>query len=338
MNKKAQSFGVLILIAVAVGIGIFIFLNSNSSNKPMITVNLYDAAGKVINQNLYSVVNGIPGVASMDVGVNVQNTGTATLLCSLSSLSPTAFNSAVAKTVKTIEPSATSSWASSRINTSTLESLTQPITFSATVTCNYTSFGITTVLPSKTGTVVVQVLRDNAVSGNFTVGLTTNAGGASSVCGDGICQADETSASCAADCAVASSVKFRTLNNVIARANTHNDQIAFTTTCGSALTTAGEDGNSWAGGSGSNCDSYMPTQGFTKVFNIPSNVASLYLDTYSETAATNVSLWHSTSTASKYALCGTSYRALAFEFLTTNSATTISTSATSIDPTKEVAC
>lgn len=205
-SKKADTAMMLILVAVAVGIGIFIFLNM-SSNKSMITINLYDAAGNKIQNNAFSVVNGVPGVASMDLSVNVKNTGTAILNCTLGTLTPPAFNTAMVKTAKQIAVGATGTWQSGIISVAQFENLQQPVSFSVPVTCNFKVGAVVNTLPVQTGTIALTILPD--AQGSFTVNVTSGAGG--TVCGNSVCESGETQDSCPADCTVATRVIFRTL-------------------------------------------------------------------------------------------------------------------------------
>lgn len=326
--SKSNSI-LLIVIAILAIAGVFAFFYfRNSSQDSMITYHLYDAQGNEINPNQFSVVNGVPGVAQIDFGINVANTGSAPLTCTLGTLTPTAFNSAVTKNSLSVPVSQTKSWASGLISVSQFEGLTQPVSFTAPVTCTYIS-GTTVTLPVQTGSISLTITPD--ASGSFTVNVASNAGGTPTVCGNSVCETGETSASCPSDCAVSTNVKFRTLNKALDLSA--SDAIGVSTTCGSTLTKAGKASNSFIGTAGQTCDGLLPAMGYTKLFNVPV-ITSIRGGSY--TSSTNPALWK--KGAAEFMICADGTVPVGEYFWTGTSSGTLSNSANIINITKEITC
>lgn len=334
-----KNSGVLIVILLLVG-GIFAFMyfnkNVDANSDNMLSYTLRDANGNPIPNNVFSIVNDIPGVSSMDIAINVQNTGSTPLNCSVSGITPTAFNSAITKTSKVVQPGNAISWPSTSISVAQFESMTQPVTFSAVVTCTYVSAGSTISLSPQTGSIQMRITSDAA--GSFQVGLGSNAGGVAPVCGNGICESGESSSNCGPDCAVSSNVKFRATNAAL---TTAGNEIAFTTTCGNALTKAGQLSGALArnGRGTSGCATYMPSQNYGNKIMDLANKISVTVNSY--TYNTAPSLWQSTSMSTVYCVCAndaTSANSVFTCFNTGTAAPTISNLATSVDSTKEISC
>ena len=133
-------------------------------------------------------------------------------------------------------------------------------------------------------------------------------------------------------------VKFRTLNPIID--STLENAIAWTTSCGSELTSAGQGVGFGFGSSGKLCGEFMPTQGYTKIMDLPTGVTAVKL-TYSGTvytATSNFGLWF--NGAVDYAVCGDNPRPVYLTFRTSSivGVSSLSTSPLSIDISKEVLC
>lgn len=155
---KASAALVLIIVIVAVAV-IYVVYEQNggtTSGNTLLSVRYYDK-----NQNpLFSIVNGQEGVGFVDISINIQNTGNTDLSCNIVSLSPTAFDSAISRTTKSLSVGASASWVSALIDVEPLETLSQPVTFSATVNCD----GIV-----KSGAVNITIMPD--AQGDFDVSV-----------------------------------------------------------------------------------------------------------------------------------------------------------------------
>ena len=130
-------------------------------------------------------------------------------------------------------------------------------------------------------------------------------------------------------------VKFRTLFSAINSAN--DDGIAWSTACnGIALTKAG-DYDTTGGvspGSGTTCDLYMPSIGYSKILDITSGVTSVVRGSF--TATQSFSLWNKVN---DYVVCGISSTGkVVYTGYRTTQSTIISDSANIIDSSKETLC
>jgi len=176
MNKKAKKGNagiVLFLIALAVVFFLFI-LPTGTTTKDFLEVRMYDSNGNLIGSTeSFAVVNDVPGVDSVDVTINVENTGEIPLSMSITSLSPTQFNNAVSKTTKTVQPGNSISWTSNLISVGSLGLGTK--TFSASVRGTYDYAGQTRTI-DKSASISITIEED--LTGDFI--LTIESGGESS--------------------------------------------------------------------------------------------------------------------------------------------------------------
>ena len=313
MNKKGQKNNMgMVLLGILVIAGVFFFMNISGNIKAdaMIEIRMYDSNNNLIKQsNMFSVVNNVPNVASIDLTVNAKNTGNINLSCDITSLTPTALNSAMEKSTKIIPIGGSSSWTTSKITVTSLES-TSPVSFAAGVTCKYTAAnGTLTTLPVKSGSLSVTITPDIVISGNFEVTVTS--GNGTSTQGNGTST---------------SGVQFRTSDTTYATGSA----IAYvSSSCGIALTGYGYSTSGTSTSSGTtSCLDGMPSRGTLMLNNLPGGFLS---------GGANPSLWWS-GTAGKYYVCddngGNQYAYKVYIGTTT----LVSTSPTSIDSTKEVAC
>jgi hypothetical protein len=217
-----------------------LFSSVASEGTDFIRVTLVDSSGNVIktlsSSNPLSIVQGTPGVSGMYLTVTATNTGTVPLSCSLITVTPTAFDTAMNKAMKYVPSTSPkkASWTSSLISVAQFEPLSQPVVFSVTARCSYMQGSNTVYLTDKTGSVSLNIQPD-ATGAGFEVSMDTGGLG-TEWCGDGICQSNEDATSCAPDCTVTANAKFRTLDVGYASGGA----IAYNSgTCGLALTSYG---------------------------------------------------------------------------------------------------
>ena len=316
------------IILVIIGIILFMILMPKGPvDKNFMEVRLYDSNGKLIgttenigSANWFSIVNGVTGVASFDISINVKNTGTQALSCTPNSLTPSVFNTAMTKTTQNVLAGKSIGWTSDKMTASQFETAPTPDIFSASVTCTWTGSPVT-----KTGTLSLTISPD-ASGADFTLSL--NPGGlGTEFCGDGICQSSETTTSCPADCTFTTNVKFRTTD----LGYVSGSAIGYTSTCGSTLTKYGY--YSSTGILTGTCDTISTWCGTnpTKVLdNLPGGWKS---------GGPTPSLWKVSETDT-LCICdsdGSKYNQIKFK-TTDSDASKVDSSAISIDPSKEVVC
>lgn len=255
-----------------------------------LSIRLYDKDGKLIKSpGTFSTVTieGVEtkGVYYIDYTVMVDGTTSGTdISCTLSSVTPTPFaatSNCGPSSTPTISPGTLNliagskrTWTSNRMSLPgtagcNLESLSQPITITATVACTY--FDGVSQVPApgspKVGTFVLTITA--AGTAGYTVSVNTG-GIPTEFCGDNICQSPlENSAKCPADCSPVGKAAFRTsdLSFVSGSAVAWNGQTVLTGCPTAPMTTYGYTGISCLGalGGGAVCPSTVPT-GYTAKF------------------------------------------------------------------------
>jgi hypothetical protein len=186
----------------------------------------------------------------------INNSGARDLSCTLTSVTPqTPFDCAtgcsvsggasISKTTIAIKNGTKQAWTSNRIPTSSMETLSQPITLIAEVSCVYYENGVASTAIIRTGQISFRVLATSGTA-NFTVTVNT-AGVPTEYCGDlglpgGGCQSPmENTLNCIRDCVIVPNTAFRTDDLTY----TSGSAIAWNGgTCGSALTAYGYTGMS----------------------------------------------------------------------------------------------
>jgi hypothetical protein len=240
MNKQGKINAALVLVLLVGAVLFMIYVyptltKQTTETNSIMSYTLYDSNGNVIPKSTYAIVGGTSGVSSFTIQIKATNTGSIPLNISLTTLTPTAFNSAVTKTVKVVQPGQQGIWTSSQISASQFTSGTQPTVFTAALTGAYPG-GSTTA----NGQLSLVIQPD--ATGSFTVSLSTTATGTGATCGDGTCTSPtETAENCPNDCAISGTkVKFRTTDATYPSGSA----IAYSATCGGALTAYGDGGSS----------------------------------------------------------------------------------------------
>lgn len=328
MTNQGRTRTWIILIVIAVVLFLLLMPLAAPKDKNFMEVRLYDKDGNLITTSeTFSIVNGVVGVASFDITINVKNTGAQTLSCTPNTITPTQFDSALTKTTLNVLAGNTISWTSVRMAAPQFEAAPTPDVFSASVTCTWTGSPIT-----KSGTISLTIQPD-ATGANFEITLSPGGLG-TEFCGDGTCQSSETPASCPADCTVSTRVKFRTTDLQYVSGSA----IGYTATCGSTLTAYGYDGMGTS--IGYNCDrliSEAPTMcgggAVQYLFNIPGAIAGY---------AQPVKLYKGTSDLTLICVCANEVDGGGYRYMYYDSndldAGKVNPQATSIDTAKEVAC
>lgn len=207
-------------------------------------VTFYDSNGNPVTGSsmTQSIVNGVPGIASIGVTAKVTNSGSYALSCILKDISPAAFDTAMDKSNKVVNLAQQVTWSSSAIPVAPFEGL-GPITFTVDALCTYNPGTGNVNLAEKNGQFQLTVTSEGVASFTFSVPGPT--GIPTEYCGDGTCNNGETTLTCAQDCPAApANIKFRTSDNTYAIGSA----IAFTSTCGNTLTAYGMNSESNAGG------------------------------------------------------------------------------------------
>lgn len=328
--SKLSVFWIFAIIAAII---LLVFMFQKPEAGSILTIRMYDSNGYLIKESSsFSIVNSVPGVSSIDLTVTLTNIGNQALTCNIVSLSPTAFDSAMTKTIKTLPVNQKVAWTSSLISVAPLES-TIPVTFSATMKCSYVSGTTTIDLSNKVGTLSVNIQSETA-SPAYTLSLITGGVG-TEYCGDGICQSSETTTSCPADCTVAAYVKFRTSD----LSYVSGSSVAYSSSCGSVLTRYGY--SSVMSSSGYNCDKLI-TDAQTRcgggtvsyLFDVPSQ------NIFGSSAYGIAKVYNGTADATKICVCATETDGAGYKFSYYSSSITgtVDSSATTIDSSKEVSC
>lgn len=227
-NKKIIYWGIGIILIALISVGAYFVLSGKISTENLLSFNIYDSNGNKITDKPLSVVGGVPGVSYIDLTITVLNTGTEALSCEINSLYPDAFNNAVSKTIKNVNPGNKVAWTSSLIQVSQFESETIPTEFKAGVVCSYNTGTEIINLPEKIGILPLLIQSDGI--GSFEVEV-SQGGTGEEFCGDNICQSDEDSQTCPADCTVTNYVKFRTTD----LSYVSGSAIGYASSCGNNL-------------------------------------------------------------------------------------------------------
>lgn len=299
-------------------------LKEGGGSPSMLTFRLYDSNGKIIKSSgmPQSLVDSVPGVSSIDLTVNVVNTGTEALSCSLTTVTPSAFNSAITKDAKAVAVSGKASWTSSMISVAQFEGTT-PTAFSVSVLCTYNN-GVQVInLAEKVASLNILVESEGTSSPSFEVSL-LKGGTGTEYCGDGTCSSGESAATCPADCAVANNVKFRTSD----LSYVSGSALAFTTSCGSQLIPYGYSGST--GMLSGTCSVVMPSKGTALLSGLPGGWRG---------GGESPSLWQSADSNIVF-LCdddGSKYIYLKYD-KTDSDKSKVDTTPTSFDTAKEVPC
>lgn len=245
-NKKSKDNMVFMFLIIGAAIALFFMFRGGSTttgddDKAFLTVTMYDAAGNPIkssNGPTMSVVNGVSGVASIGVTATLRNTGAYALSCTLKNavVTPsgsTLFNANMDKSTKSVAAGATGTWSTTaNIPVVSFEGAGQQ-TFSLTAECTFNP-GSGPQTQTKTGSFTLTVTAEGAAAFTFDLSST---GVQTEWCGDTICQASESQATCPTDCGTAgtTNVKFRTTAN----SYVSGTAIGVGTTCGNTLTKYG---------------------------------------------------------------------------------------------------
>lgn len=130
MNKKGK-FGDILPFIIIGGILLYAFIIIPGGilkigGDAFIEARFYDKAGNLIEDiGTFAVVGGVEGVHSMDLTVNVQNTGDKPLTMDIISVSPTLFSNALSKVQKMVDVGQTISWTSSIFSVDSFVGTTQ---------------------------------------------------------------------------------------------------------------------------------------------------------------------------------------------------------------------
>lgn len=308
---------------------------ANSQGNDFMSIKMYDQnKNEVKVPGTFAIVNNVPGVSFITITTTLTNTGNSALSCDLISLTPSQFSSAITSGTKTVLVGGRAAWTSGFIDVSNFVGQSQPTIFNATGRCTYNSGGTQTTLSDKTGSLSITIFPEAGAGFDITV----NSGGTpTEYCGDTVCQVSESSATCPVDCAVSSSVKFRTTD----LAYVSGSAIGYSSSCGAELTKFGYGSSSSV--SGYNCDdagngmaskgSQCGTAPVKVVSSIPGGFGGIYSGT--------TSLWKGTN-AEKICVCrneadGTGYK-FAYYLTTDADATKVDSSSLSFDSLQEISC
>lgn len=179
---------------------------SLDNSQPFLQVTFFDVNGNPIDTGnaIQSVVNGVPGVASIGVTARVTNSGSFPLSCYLKSISPTQFDAAMDKATKVVTtPAGVATWSSSAISVAPFEGA-GPTTFTVNALCSYNPGTGNINLAEKTGSFILTVTAEGAASFTFTASPT---GIPTEWCGDGTCNNGETTVTCPQDCPIIESIQ-----------------------------------------------------------------------------------------------------------------------------------
>lgn len=248
MNKKGQASKIIPILVIG-GIILLVVLGRGFElgGKAFLEARFYDKDGNLIEEtDTFAVVGGIEGVHSMDLTVNVENTGDKPLTMDIISVSPTLFSNALIKTQKTVDVGQSVNWISNTFLVESFVGTTQR--FSVTAKGTY-QVGIETKELTKTG--YLDLTFDPDPTGDFTVSVDSTFAGDS---GSG---------------------DLPPTGNVIYRATVLGTskiptQLAFATTCGNTLTkyqtrTGGTVGTG-------TCGVNVVGSDYVKVMNVASNM------------------------------------------------------------------
>lgn len=215
MRKKVTGWIVFGILGLLVVFLFFYFATDifKPSNKSLLTFRAYDASGNLISsQDSLSVVNNVPGISSIDLSINVKNTGDVALLCRIKNANPAEFAEALPATNLSIKKGKTESWTSNLIPVAQFEGNT-PTLFSATVICAYYDNKTDSYVDIKeTSASLPLTIEFDSNGANFEVSIDNGSliEDEDNFCGNDICEMNENSVSCPSDCAISASVQFRT--------------------------------------------------------------------------------------------------------------------------------
>ncbi len=301
-------------------------------NTDFISVRLYDKEARLIeNPGTFSIVQGISGVYFVDITITAENTGAKPLSCIIASLSPTPFDEAIP--IKDARPAPINgkvAWTSDLIPVTQFEAFVQPVEFSASVRCSYSSGEQIITLGDKTGQLPLNIIED--LPGSFDVSVETGGLG-NEYCGDGTCQFDEDTQSCPDDCALTNYVNFRTtdLSYVSGSAIGYVDGDQ----CSEVLLAAGYVTSGSVSSSGTaSCEIKMPNLGYQlQLSGLPGGWKSGY---------SAPSLWKDASDPTRFRICQDKAGSSSMYYKTYDTddsdAGDIDTNPLSFNIAKEVAC
>jgi hypothetical protein len=267
-NKKIiKIIGIILAIAFLASI---IYIISLPKEKPFISITYYDANGNKVNSQQSLAVYNIPyssKVVSMAITLHIQNNGAISLSCYPNIVTPVELNNSLPKTVKGVKPGQSIEWTSSQMELSQFIGKTQPIRFNISIRCQFYN-----------GTSQNYLVKSGFIDLNI-----------HSVCGDNICQSDETCDLCGIDCCPHFDyAKFRTSNLTYPRTQAVY-AIAYSGTCGDNLVkydfNSAIPGTICYGTTASLCPPSIGTLLLDQTANIPgrpkwagSNIGCLYQD------------------------------------------------------------
>lgn len=264
--KKEKTGVIITIIVVVIALALIGWVSySLTSSKACgasngnIDVHFYDANGNPIcNIQSLSVVGltpttGARGVASMSLTIKASNGGAIPLSCNIykaqvNGADGTVFDTAMTRADKFLQVSQTAEWTSNLFTVSGFEATPTPDVFNVTIRCTYSDVSGQKIIDSA-GSIPLYITADG--TGSFTVVINPPEGIPTLYCGDGTCSASigETASTCPQDCASIGNVFFRStdLTYVLGSA------IAYTGTCGSALTKYGYDSASCRSETSTSC-------------------------------------------------------------------------------------
>lgn len=323
MKKKQKNKTIWVILVVVALFGVLLAYGvfKSKGTESMIQANFYDSDGNLIDQsNTLSIVENVPGVDKIDLTITLTNIGDEPLSCDIISASPTAFNSALTKTTKTLPKDGKVAWTSSLIDVAQFESQTESTTFSAVVRCSYNTGTGNVNLDDKIGSLSL-FIRPEIGTTDFEVSIDLGGTG-TEYCGDGTCQTDEDANTCPNDCAISTSVNFRASDI----SYPSGSAVAYSESCGSDLIAYGYVSSGSSSSTGIiSCQSYLDTV----IMEVPCSLSdTCYLGIKSSSPTRRYICWSESSSLVKYK----------YYLESDSDASKVDTSPISFDSAKELPC
>ena len=130
---------VVVIILILFVILFFLFGLDNN----IINARIYSDKGTLIKKSFSVYNNPIPSNFFIDFTVSATNDGAIPLSCEIlgGSVTPSIFDTALSKNIKSLPVGSRVEWTSNLIQTSNFEGLSQPTRFRASVRCSYSDAG-----------------------------------------------------------------------------------------------------------------------------------------------------------------------------------------------------